>query len=248
MARAERRSRKARVPARESLEQKKARARRILRRLEGLYPDARTALHWQDPWQLLVATILSAQCTDERVNQVTPGLFRSFPTIRSMAEAPPGTLEEVIRPTGFYNNKARHIRGAARAILERHAGRVPDTMDELLALPGVARKTANCVLGSAFGRVEGIVVDTHVGRLARRLGLTREKDPVKVERDLMRLFPRRSWIGLAHRLIDHGRAVCTARRPPDCEHCTLEDLCPRVGVEQSRGAGAGPGPPRGKRK
>lgn len=222
-----------RAPRRESRAAKGERAARVLKRLKKLYPEAETALHHHDPFELLVAVILSAQCTDERVNQVTPGLFRKYRGVRAFAEAPPGELEEQIRSTGFFNNKAKNIRGAARRILDEHGGEVPDTMDELLALPGVARKTANCVLGSAFGKNEGVVVDTHVGRLARRLGLSKEKDPVKVERDLMELFPRRSWTYLSHGLILHGRGPCKARKA-DCEACYLADLCPRIGVEDPK--------------
>jgi len=216
-------------PPLEPLPARKRRAARILRRLRSLYPEATTALEHRDPWQLLVATILSAQCTDERVNQVTPELFRRYPTIRHFAESPPGELEELIRSTGFFNNKAKALRGAARAILEEHGGRVPDSMEALLGLPGVARKTANCVLGAAFGRNEGVVVDTHVGRLARRLGLSAAQDPVKVERDLMTLFPRKHWTWLAHALILHGRQTCTARKAR-CEQCHLAPACPRIDV------------------
>lgn len=205
------------------------RSRIILQKLHRLFPRAGTALQHADPWQLLVATILSAQCTDKRVNLVTPGLFRRFPRPQDFAASPPGELEECIRSTGFYNNKARNIRGAAQRIIEVHGGKVPDTMEELLALPGVARKTANCVLGSAFGKNEGVVVDTHVARLSRRLGLTAEKNPVKIEQDLCRLFPRRSWTFLAHALILHGRATCKARKP-DCAGCFLSEDCPRTGL------------------
>ena len=221
----------ARRPSRrESKDARKKRAATVLRRLRKLFPEAVTALDHHDPWELLVATVLSAQCTDERVNLVTPGLFRAYPTPKHFAESPTGELEDLIRSTGFFNNKSKNLRGAARAVIEVHGGRVPDTMDELLALPGVARKTANCVLGTAFGKNEGIVVDTHVGRLARRLGFSKEKDPVKVERDLCALFPRDSWTYLSHGLILHGRATCTARKA-DCEACYLADLCPRIGVE-----------------
>ena len=223
------RSKPTAVPRRESRASREERAGKILRKLRKLFPDAGTALDHHDPWELLVATILSAQCTDERVNQVTPGLFRRYPGIRDFAESPAGELEDLIRSTGFFNNKAKSLRGAARRILEEHGGAVPDTMEELLALPGVARKTANCVLGTAFRKNVGVVVDTHVGRLARRLGLTKEKDPVKVERDLMELFPKRSWTYLSHALILHGRATCKARKP-DCDACYLADLCPRIDV------------------
>lgn len=214
---------------RESRAARRERAQALLAALRRLHPQARTALLWRDPFHLLVATILSAQCTDERVNQVTPALFRRFPTARELAAAGQEELEDLIRPTGFFRNKARSLRGAAQVLVERHGGQVPDSMEELLALPGVARKTANCVLGSAFGRNEGVVVDTHVGRLARRLGLTRENDPVKVERELMELFPRESWTELSHMLIDHGRAVCTARRA-DCGACFLVESCAQRGV------------------
>ena len=211
-------------------EERRRRAGPVPRRLHRQFPEATTELRWEgDPWQLLAATILSAQCTDERVNQVTPELFRRFPSVRTVAESQPGELEAVIRPTGFFNNKAKNLRGAAAALLARHGGRVPDTMEELLALPGVARKTANCVLGTAFGKNEGVVVDTHVGRLARRLGFSRAEDPVKVEQDLTALFPRPSWTFLAHGLILHGRAVCQARKPK-CADCKLADLCPKLGV------------------
>lgn len=216
-------------PKLETLRRRKTRSAEVLQRLRRQYPDAGTALDWSDPWQLLVSTILSAQCTDTRVNQVTPGLFRRFPTPRSIAESRPGQIEAIIRPTGFFNNKAKSLRGAARAVLERHDGQVPDTMKELLRLPGVARKTANCVLGAAFGKNEGIVVDTHVGRLALRLGLTLSLDPVRTERDLMELFPRSEWTFVAHALILHGRDTCRARKPR-CETCLLADVCPRIGV------------------
>lgn len=216
-------------PGRESKESRRKRAQGILRRLRKLFPEAATSLEYQDPWELLVATILSAQCTDERVNKVTPGLFKKYPRMKLFANSPPGELEDDIRSTGFYNNKAKNIRGAAQRILEEHNGVVPDTMEELLALPGVARKTANCVLGTAFNKNIGVVVDTHVGRLARRMGLTREQDPVKVERDLMELFPQKSWTYLSHALILHGRATCMARKAK-CDLCYLVELCPQKGV------------------
>ncbi len=197
----------------------------ILRRLEEAYPAAQCALRHTNPLELLVATILSAQCTDERVNQVTRELFRKYPTVEDYALANPEELEQDIRPTGFYRNKARHIQNAARMILERFGGRVPDTMEELLQLPGVARKTANVVLGVAFHKAEGIVVDTHVKRVSRRLGLTREQDPKKIEQDLMRIIPRERWIDFGHQMIWHGRQICQARKP-DCPNCPLNDLCP----------------------
>jgi len=200
-----------------------------LDRLRAGYPDADCALGHESPLELLVATILSAQCTDARVNLVTPELFRRFPDAASLARAPKGTLEKVIRSTGFFNSKAKAIRGAAKAIVEVHGGEVPRSMAALRALPGVGRKTANVVLGTAFGDPDGVVVDTHVGRLARRLGWSRHTDPEKVERDLNALFPRESWVFLGHALILHGRAVCAARKPR-CEPCELKDLCPREGV------------------
>lgn len=215
--------------ARESRAARAARAREVLRALRSLHPGARTSLRAEDPFRLLVATVLSAQCTDERVNRVTPALFRRFPDARALASAPPAELEELIRPTGFFRNKAKNLLGAARALVERHGGAVPDSMADLLALPGVARKTANCVLGSGFGRAEGVVVDTHVGRIARRMGFTRHADPVRAERDLMEAFPREDWIFLSHAWIEHGRAVCTARTAR-CGECALAPWCPRRGV------------------
>jgi len=217
------------IPARESLTARRTRARAVMSGLRTLFPAARTSLRAEDPFRLLVATILSAQCTDARVNLVTPALFQRFPDARAMSEARPEELEELIRSTGFYRNKAKNLLGAARAIMERHGGRVPDTMEELLALPGVARKTANCVLGSAYGKSVGVVVDTHVGRIARRMGFSRHSDPVKVERDLMSAFAQEDWIFLSHAWIDHGRATCTARKAR-CEVCALADYCPRKGV------------------
>jgi endonuclease III len=210
---------------RERHAERERRASEILGRLATEYPDARCALGHGDPLELLVATILSAQCTDARVNQVTPALFRRCPTAADYAAIPAPELEELIRPTGFFRNKARALRGLGRSLVERHDGRVPESMAELVALPGVGRKTANVVLGDAFGRNEGIVVDTHVARLARRLGLTRASDPVKIERELQPLFPRETWTLLAHLLIFHGRQVCKAPRPR-CADCVLADLCP----------------------
>jgi endonuclease-3 len=204
-------------------------ARQLLRQLRAAHPDARCALHHQTPLQLLVATILSAQCTDERVNQVTPALFAKYRTAAEFAAAPDGELERLIQPTGFFRTKARAIRACCRAIAEKHAGRVPDSLDELTQLAGCGRKTANVVLGVAYHKAEGIVVDTHVARLSRRLGLTRQTTPEKIEADLMTLFPRKDWIDLAHLLIWHGRRRCRARRP-DCHHCELRRLCPQIGV------------------
>lgn len=200
-----------------------------LGRLRASYPDADCSLGHSSPLELLVATILSAQCTDARVNVVTPELFRRFPDARSIAASPRGALEKVIRSTGFFNSKAKALRGAAKAIVEKHGGEVPRTMEALRALPGVGRKTANVVLGNAFGAPDGVVVDTHVGRLARRLGWSRHTDPEKVERDLNSLVPRERWIFLGHALILHGREVCASRKPR-CESCVLSDLCPREGL------------------
>ncbi len=201
----------------------------IAKRLARSYPEASCSLDHRNAYELLVATVLSAQCTDERVNQVTPSLFRLCPGPKALAALSQEQLERVIRSTGFYRNKAKSLLSASRMIVEEFGGEVPRTMDELLRLPGVARKTANVVLGNAYGTSEGFVVDTHVRRLAGRMGLTKESDPEKVERDLMRVFPRGQWTVLGHRLIAHGRAVCTARSP-GCGACALADLCPRTGV------------------
>ncbi len=214
---------------RESKQARQARANAVMGRLRELYPEAGTSLHAADPFQLLVATILSAQCTDARVNLVTPALFRRFPDAHALAAAPAPELEDLIRSTGFFRNKAKNLIGASRALVREHGGSVPDSMEALLALPGVARKTANCVLGAGFGRAVGIVVDTHVGRLARRMGFTRATDPVRVEQDLMELFPRADWIRLSHAWIHHGRAVCTARQAR-CSGCALRPWCLQRGV------------------
>jgi endonuclease-3 len=197
----------------------------VLGRLKKAYPEATCALTHEDAYQLLVATILSAQCTDARVNMVTPALFARYPDPDSLAAARQDALEDIIRSTGFFRNKARNLISMGQAVVADHDGKVPETMEALQALPGVGRKTANVVLGNAFGKNVGVVVDTHVGRLARLLGLTDNKDPVKVERDLMPLFPQNDWALLAHLLISHGRAVCVARRP-DCGRCVLADRCP----------------------
>ncbi len=209
-----------------------------VRLLSLSYPEASCSLSHDSPFELLVATVLSAQCTDARVNLVTPALFARYPTAALLAASPEGELEEVIRSTGFFNAKARSLRGAARAIVERHGGQVPSTMEELRELPGVGRKTANVVLGNAFGSPDGVVVDTHVGRLARRLGWSREADPEKVELDLNRLVPRRLWTWISHALILHGRAVCPARKPR-CEACPIGTLCPKRGVAAARPAARG---------
>jgi endonuclease-3 len=197
----------------------------VIPRLKREYPDARTELDWKNPLELLVATILSAQTTDVRVNQVTNTLFEKYRTAEDYAGAEPTQLEEDIRPTGFYRNKARALQGMARALLERHGGEVPRTMAELVALPGVGRKTANVALGNAFGVDEGIVVDTHVRRVSGRLGLTEEKDPEKIERDLLQVVPEEDRTIFSHLLIFHGRRRCKARKP-DCPGCVLNDVCP----------------------
>jgi endonuclease-3 len=197
----------------------------IIRSLRKHYPQVRTALDFGNPLEILVATILAAQCTDERVNTITPGLFRKYLSAAAFAEADRAELEAEIRPTGFFRNKAKSIVGASRRIVEAYGGRVPDTMAELVTLPGVARKTANIVLAAGFGKAEGIAVDTHAGRLSRRLGLSREEDPVKVERDLMALVPRPDWLDFNFLLVEHGRAICQARRPK-CPECFLGKLCP----------------------
>lgn len=197
----------------------------LIERLQAAYPGAHCALHYETPIQLLVATILSAQCTDERVNQVTPALFARYATVEDFATADRDELERAIHPTGFFRQKALYIQESSRAILHHHGGEVPCDMDALLTLKGVARKTANVVLGEIYNISEGITVDTHVKRLSKRLGLTAESDPVKVERDLMHLIPRPYWRDISHLLIFHGRQVCHARRP-DCAHCPLYDLCP----------------------
>jgi len=197
----------------------------ILQKLDRLYPKADCELDRRNPFELLCATILSAQCTDERVNLVTPALFARFPTPAALATAPAPVIEDMIRSTGFFRNKAKSLLGAARLLCEKWAGEVPRSMDELLELPGVARKTANVVLGTAFGIAAGVVVDTHVVRLAGRLGLSRETVPEKIERDLMDLIPRARWILFSHQLIWHGRRICHARKP-DCDHCPLAPHCP----------------------
>jgi endonuclease-3 len=202
-----------------------ARAPQILARLKGAYPDARCALDHRDPFELLCATILSAQCTDARVNLVTPVLFAAYPTPDALASARAEDVQEIIKSTGFFRNKTRSLIGMAQALVAEHGGEVPRTMEALRVLPGVGRKTANVILGNAYGINEGITVDTHVARLSRLLGLTGEDDPAKIEQDLMTLFPRADWGLLSHLLIFHGRQVCIARRPR-CGDCVLADLCP----------------------
>ncbi len=201
------------------------RAPEVIRRLSRAYPDAKVALNFTNPLEMLVATILSAQCTDERVNQVTKTLFRKYRTCEDYLKVPEAELAADIRPTGFFNQKTKSIRGASRRIVEEYGGRVPDTMEDLLTLPGVARKTANIVLGNAYGKVEGVAVDTHVRRVSQRLGFTEQTDPDKIERDLMRIVPRRKWFDFTYVLIEHGRAVCKAPTPR-CEVCPVNDLCP----------------------
>jgi endonuclease III len=198
-------------------------------RLDHLYSDATCSLDFRSPLELLVATILSAQCTDARVNQVTPEVFRRFPDAAALASAPPGELEDVIRSTGFFNAKAKSLRGMAKALVKENGGEVPRTMAALHALPGVGRKTANVVLGNVWGTPDGVVVDTHVGRIARRLGWTRQMDAVKVEHELNRIIPKDRWTWISHALIQHGRRICIAQRPK-CDICTLADICPKVGV------------------
>jgi len=207
-----------------SAAQRRQRVRQILRILDENYPKATCALNHRDAWELLVATILSAQCTDKRVNEVTPGLFQKYPTVHDFAAASQEELAQDIRSTGFFNNKARALIGAAKKILSDFSGRVPRTMEEMLTIPGCARKTANVVLGTAYGIPSGIVVDTHVARVARRLDLTRQTQPEKIERELMQTIPKDKWIVFSHQLIHHGRRLCAARRPR-CAECPLESLC-----------------------
>jgi len=211
--------------AKNPLAERRARARKIVARLEREYPDATCALHHSSALELVVATILSAQCTDARVNMVTPALFAKYRTAREYAAADPQVLEREIQSTGFFRNKTKSIIGMAQALVERHGGEVPDTMAALTELPGVGRKTANVILGTWFKKNEGVVVDTHVQRLSRLLKLTKHDDPVKIERDLMELLPRDKWTWWSHTLIQHGRQVCIARRPK-CEECVVNRLCP----------------------
>jgi endonuclease-3 len=201
---------------------------KIIRILEKDYPRSRTALAFETPFQILVATILSAQCTDERVNKLTPALFKKYPTPEAFARAARAELELDIRPTGFFRNKAKNIIGAAQKIVADFGGKVPETMAELVTLPGVARKTANIVLSSGYRKAEGVAVDVHVKRLSGRLGLSRQEDPEKIERDLMVIVPRKNWLGFNYILVNHGRAVCRARKP-NCPMCRLRELCPSAG-------------------
>jgi endonuclease III len=204
-------------------------AARIARLLREHYPHAKCELDYQTPLELLIATILSAQCTDERVNLVTKSLFRKYPDAAAYANAPQKELERDIQSTGFYHNKAKSIQSCCQSLLERYDGQVPKDIEKLIELPGVGRKTANVVLGTAYGIASGIVVDTHVTRVSQRLGLTREKNPEKIEEDLFRQFPRKEWIAISNRMVHHGRYVCTARKP-HCSECPLGEICPKVGV------------------
>jgi len=215
---------KTRVARPKNAAERKARIAKILARLDEMYPAVTCALHHSNAWELLVATILSAQCTDKRVNEVTPGLFRKYPTIRDFAAASQEEMAQEIRSTGFFNNKAKSVIGAARKILSDYKGEVPREMDALLSVPGAARKTANVVLGTAFGIASGVVVDTHVQRISQRLDLTKATEPVKIERDLMQVIPKEKWILFSHQMIHHGRALCVARNPK-CAECKLEPLC-----------------------
>jgi endonuclease-3 len=214
--------------ARETVADRRTRARAIGRALDRAYPDSWCELDFRSPWELLVATVLSAQCTDKMVNQVTPALFAAYPTARALADAPAAKVETLVKRTGFFRQKAKAIQGIARAVADEHGDRVPDDMDVLTRLPGVGRKTANVVRGTAFGH-PAIFVDTHVRRLSGRLGLTVEDDPDKIERDLQGLLPPRMWTAFAHRLIHHGRKVCAARKPR-CTGCALRRWCPQIGV------------------
>ncbi len=214
----------------DDLKQRRNQAKKIVRQLKRDYPDAVCALNYETPVQLLVATILSAQCTDERVNIVTAKLFKRYPTAEKLAAAPIRSLEKLVQSAGFYRNKAKNIKACCQSLVSEYGGQVPRDMDALVQLAGVGRKTANVVLGTAYGLPTGVVVDTHVGRLSRRMGLTTKKDAVQVERELMEILPSKEWIDYSHRMIYHGRAICKARKP-DCEACTFERFCPQIGVE-----------------
>lgn len=207
-------------------------AAQVAKRLRQAYPHARCALDFGTPLQLLIATILSAQCTDKRVNMVTPELFKRYPTAADFAAAPVAKIERIIQSTGFFRNKAKNIQACCKKLVDEHEGEVPQSLEALVKLPGVGRKTANVVLGTAFGFPSGVVVDTHVARISQRLGLTRAKDPIKIEQDLMVALPKREWIDFSHEMIHHGRQICIARRPK-CEVCPLDHLCPKIGVKVS---------------
>jgi len=204
-------------------------AAKIARILREHYPDAKCELDYETPLQLLIATILSAQCTDERVNLVTKSLFRKYPDAAAYANAPQKDLEREIQSTGFYHNKAKSIQSCCQSLLERYKGEIPQDIEKMIELPGIGRKTANVVLGAAYGIASGIVVDTHVTRVSQRMGLTQEKNPERIEKDLMGQFPRKEWIAISNRMVHHGRYVCTARKP-QCDTCPLAGLCPRIGV------------------
>ena len=210
--------------------EEKNHARRVVRHLAKHYADAECALNYESPFQLLIATILSAQCTDERVNIVTADLFARYPTAYDLAQATQKQVEKIVKSAGFYRAKAKNIRNCAKQLVEKHDGEIPLELEALTALPGVGRKTGNVLLGTAFGIPSGVVVDTHVGRISRRLGIAFEKDPVKVERELMAVLPKKEWIYYSHRMIHHGRAICDARKPL-CEDCSMKRFCPRIGVK-----------------
>ena len=220
------------LPQKETLPQQRARTGQLIERLKAAHPDARCSLNYSNPLELLVATVLSAQCTDERVNSVTKLLFKKYRAASDYAGAPPGELEEDIKSTGFYRNKAKALRGCCAELVARYEGKVPAKMAALVQLPGVGRKTANVILGNAYAMAEGIVVDTHVRRLAGRLGLTKQTDPDKIEQDLLRLVPQKDWIVIGHLLILHGRRICSARTPK-CPVCPANDLCPSAKVPSS---------------
>ena len=213
----------------------KRRAGQVVRRLRADYANAECALHYRNPLELLIATILSAQCTDVRVNLVTPNLFEKYRSAADFAKAPLADLERAIQSTGFFRNKAKNIQECCRQLVERFDGEVPQTLTELVELPGVGRKTANVVLGTAFGIASGVVVDTHVSRLSQRLGLTEETDPVKIEQDLIGLLPKAEWVAFAHRMIHHGRKICDARKPR-CDECSMAKFCPKIGVKEKLAA------------
>lgn len=208
---------------------RKAQARKVVRRLAADYPDAECALKHETPYQLLVATILSAQCTDARVNIVTKPLFEKYPTAADLASLPLAKIEKLVQSTGFFRNKAKNIKACSQQLVEKYDGQVPEDLDALVKLPGVGRKTANVVLGTVYGITSGVVVDTHVTRITRRLGLTEEKDAVKIEKDMMEIVPKKEWIDFSHRLVHHGRQVCIARKPK-CDACSMVKFCPKIGV------------------
>lgn len=210
---------------RETKEAKQTRANEIYKRLHSLYKGAKCALHFTNAWELLVATILSAQCTDKRVNMVTPALFKRYPTVNDFAVADIEELQKYIHSTGFFRNKSKNIIGAAQTVVDKYKGKVPQTMKELITIPGIARKSANVILFVWYGKNEGVVVDTHVKRISNRLGLSKEQNPVKIEQDLMKLYPREKWGQFAYYIVDHGRALCKAPTPK-CIDCNLKDICP----------------------